>query len=67
MLYSEKVMDHFTNPLNVGETENPSCLGEVGNAAWTIMKKSSRAKMSLSHVFMWWGFLFSLDRSCIIW
>lgn len=32
MEYSEKVMDHFTNPRNVGEIENPSGVGTVGNA-----------------------------------
>ena len=32
MNYSGKVMDHFSNPRNVGEIENPSAVGEVGNA-----------------------------------
>jgi len=31
-LYSEKVMDHFAHPRNVGEIENPDAVGEVGNA-----------------------------------
>ena len=30
-VYSEKVMEHFTNPRNVGEIENPDGVGEEGN------------------------------------
>jgi nitrogen fixation NifU-like protein len=30
-IYNDKVMDHFTNPRNVGEIENPDGVGEEGN------------------------------------
>ena len=44
-LYSEKVMDHFTNPRNVGVIENADGVGEVGNAkCGDIMKMYLKIK-----------------------
>ena len=40
-MYTEKVMDHFEHPRNVGELENPSGVGTVGNA----MKVTNKAVM----------------------
>ena len=32
-MYTDKVMDHFTNPRNVGEIQEADGMGEVGNAS----------------------------------
>ena len=45
MLYSEKVLDHFSNPRNVGEIEDADGIGEVGNAkCGDIMKMYIKVK-----------------------
>jgi nitrogen fixation NifU-like protein len=44
-VYSEKVMEHFSNPRNIGEIENPDGLGEVGNpACGDVMKITIRVE-----------------------
>jgi len=38
-MYSEKVMEHFRNPKNLGKMDNPDAVGEVGNpSCGDIMK-----------------------------
>ncbi len=37
--YSDKVMEHFTKPRNIGELENPDGMGEVGNPVCGDMMK----------------------------
>lgn len=45
MLYSDKVLEHFANPHNVGEIENADGIGEVGNAkCGDIMKMYLKIK-----------------------
>lgn len=45
MLYSEKVMDHFLHPRNVGTIEDADAIGEVGNAkCGDIMKMYLKIK-----------------------
>lgn len=44
-MYTEKVMDHFTNPRNVGELEGADGVGQVGNAkCGDIMKISLKVE-----------------------
>ena len=45
MLYSEKVMDHFRSPRNLGKMEDADGIGEVGNAkCGDIMKMYIKVK-----------------------
>ena len=47
-MYSEKVMDHFANPRNVGEVADANAVGEVGNAkCGDIMKVYMRIESGI--------------------
>ena len=44
-MYTEKVMDHFSNPRNMGEIENPDGVGQVGNpTCGDVMKITIRVE-----------------------
>ncbi|MBP8614208.1 MAG: Fe-S cluster assembly scaffold protein NifU [Firmicutes bacterium] len=44
-MYNERVMDHFMNPRNVGEIENPDGVGLVGNpVCGDVMKMTIKVK-----------------------
>ncbi|HKM39456.1 MAG TPA: Fe-S cluster assembly scaffold protein NifU [bacterium] len=44
-MYTDRVMDHFTRPRNVGEIDNPDGIGQVGNpVCGDIMKMTIRIK-----------------------
>ncbi|HHY45350.1 MAG TPA: Fe-S cluster assembly scaffold protein NifU [Firmicutes bacterium] len=44
-MYNDKVMDHFFNPRNVGEMENPDGVGQVGNPiCGDVMRVQIRVK-----------------------
>ena len=50
-LYSEKVMDHFRNPRNVGVIEDANGIGEVGNAkCGDIMKMYLKIEDGIVHL-----------------
>lgn len=47
-MYSEKVMEHFNNPRNVGEVENPDGVGMVGNpACGDVMKLTIKVEKDI--------------------
>lgn len=47
-MYSDKVMDHFTNPRNVGDLSDASGVGEAGNAkCGDIMKMSIKVEAGI--------------------
>ena len=50
-MYSEKVMDHFQNPRNVGKMDDADGVGEVGNAVCgDIMKMYIKGRTASSRM-----------------
>jgi nitrogen fixation NifU-like protein len=50
VLYSEKVMEHFNNPRNVGVIENADGVGEVGNPVCGDMMKITISVDGADHI-----------------
>ena len=51
MEYSEKVIEHYTNPRNVGKIENASGIGEVGNpVCGDIMKMYIKVENNIAQI-----------------
>ena len=48
-MYSDKVMDHFTNPRNVGEIEGADGVGEVDNVE--TLKETVRVRIKDGDIF----------------
>ena len=54
MIYSDKVMDHFKNPRNVGEIDDANGVGEVGNAkCGDIMKVYLKVEDNIIKDYYW--------------
>ena len=67
MLYSEKVMENFANPQNVGELEDANGVGEVGNAkCGDIMRMYIKVENDIINPITNWGSFGNIPSYTII-